>query len=64
MSNRKAGQLLAMMEALVGGDIQQKFRERTPPKPIKRNLNKICSGCGHKNKKCTCALDKAPQEKQ
>jgi len=51
-----AKQYLGVMEALAGHSILQKsIRKRTPIQLIKLgNRNKICKGCGHKNKKCSC----------
>lgn len=52
----KGTAMLAQMMAIAGTVIQQK------PKAVRSahikcgNLNKICSGCGHKNKKCTCQI--------
>lgn len=55
---------LAMMAAIAGCTIQQKPK-KIRPKPIKQgNLNKICSGCGHKNKKCNCQNKKLLEERK
>jgi len=56
VSNR-AIQMLAIMESIACSVMPQKSkRKRTLTRPIKLgNLNKICKGCGHKNKKCTCS---------
>lgn len=41
--------------SMFGIDIMPKQRIRTTLNVDKRtNLNNICIGCGHKNKKCTC----------
>ena len=47
---------LAMMELLAGGRIPRKStKSRSKINSLKEgDLNKICIGCGHKNKKCTC----------
>lgn len=53
--------LRAAMELMAGGPILQKppirrqtiESKRTNLPPI-GSRNKKCSGCGHKNKKCTC----------
>ena len=60
---RRLVRMLAVMEAIAGCKIPQKpprtFKAYTHPKLIKTgSLNKICSGCGHKNKKCTCRVEK------
>ena len=45
-----------MMELMAGGSIPSKTtKSKSKINPQKEgNLNKICAGCGHKNKKCTC----------
>ena len=46
---------LALMGAIIGGSIPQKPRKVSQIYFVKEgNLNKICAGCGHKNKKCSC----------
>ena len=60
---RNAVLMLAQMAAIAGCTIQQKPK-KICPKPIKQgNLNKICSGCGHKNKKCNCSVEELTGEK-
>jgi len=43
-------------KSIVANSLNTPIREATPINIVRQgNLNKKCTGCGHKNKKCTCA---------
>lgn len=57
--------LLTAMEAMAGIKIEQKAKKLSRIHIVRQgNLNKMCSSCGHKNKKCTCESIEAKETKE